>query len=77
MKKSYHEHCREEREEALKALSRAEKESEGNVPIVYLNTFQRKITLTVPPHRLGKIIAKLKKRGGRIIQVNGEPFNAD
>ena len=74
MKKSYHEHCQEEHNEALQALRHAKNKTEKNIQIVVLIA-SRKTIFSVPERRLTSMINLLKKRG-RILEINGEPYQS-
>lgn len=74
MKKTYHEHCYEEHQEALLALSIAKNKTQENITISYVLTSTRKPTISVPRHKLKKVLDRLKKEGREIITVNGKPY---
>lgn len=74
MRKNYHEHCTEEHEEALTALAHAQTKTAGNITISYVLSNTRSPTISVPPHRIEKVLAQLKAAGRKILTVNGQSY---
>ncbi|EHP47194.1 hypothetical protein [Odoribacter laneus] len=73
MNKSYHQHCQEEHDEAIKALREAETKTKDNISIVYEVTPARKRIISVSPSKLNATIKKLKKAKLKILSIT--PYN--
>lgn len=74
MKKSYHEHCVQEHEEAMNALLLAQAKTKENITIAYYLNDTRKQVISVTRHKFSKILARLKKEGKKIISINGTVY---
>lgn len=78
MKKSYHEHCQEERIEALKALTDVQAKEQGQnmdkVVIRYSVAKIKDVVMSVPRRKLKQIIDKIRMRGYEIKTVDGKLF---
>lgn len=79
MKKSYHEHCQEERTEALKALTnaRAKEQEVDNVVIRYFVTKFKVVVMSVPRGKLRQKIDKIREKGYEIESVDGKFYKND
>lgn len=69
MNKNYHEHCKEEHDEALRALEHAKELEKENISISYYETPTRKRVISVPKRKLRKTIISLQKAGKKNIQI--------
>lgn len=67
MHKTYHEHCKEEHEEALSILKRAKDLTKDNIALTCITQSGRKIILTAPKSRLKATLRRLKRKGIKVI----------
>lgn len=74
MKKSYHEHCVEEHDEAMFALSNAQAKAKENISISYYLNNTRMRVISVARHKFDKVLSRLKEEGKKIISVNGTAY---
>ena len=74
MKKSYHEHCAEEHNEAMTALSNAQTATKENITISYYFNDTRQRVISVARHKFREVLTRLKNEGKKIISVNGTTY---
>lgn len=72
MNKNYHEHCKEEHEEALCVLKRAEALTKDNITLTCITSSGRKIILTAPETRLKATLRRLKRKGIKVIPLENK-----